>query len=682
MTDSTWAVGTPPQFGGLTYGYYFDPNSWVPAIIPDGTASFVGGFRTNVLINGDLTVGGFNILASHYFVSSHNLFFTGAGVTGGAGAAYANTGWLKFMNSSSAGAMTYAASGYVQFTDHSTAANSTMTVTGYTRFEKNATAADATFTVAPGGVLEFAGQANGGNAKVTLNEVNGGQGHLKLSGSGPGGHHKVTLGSLTGGGTVELFDNQLSVGDETTMIISGVISGSRHARLVKVGTGTMILEANNTYGGGTTVFGGELIVTGKIGNVTLGNLSVAKPLFGWLDGNGSVGKVDGKAGLLSAGPGMNAPGILHTKSLDLANRLAVVVDLAGAAGPGPSGYDKILVKGTVHLSGTELRIGNDLSSYDPNRHTLKIIDNDGKDKVAGMFRDYGDGVLKEGETIAGSKQVYSISYKGGNGNDIVLRSEGPVSFGTAGNDTINLKTAPEHTATNRADQLGGGEGDDTIFAGGGNDTLYGDYGKDKLDGGRGTDYAMLGLAESGGIQVTLKGSKYATVKLDGQAWDKIRNIENIGGGRDNDKLTGDSKSNLIDGANGNDTIKGGKSNDTLSGSFDKDKLEGGDGRDWFVFREDPGAFNADKITDYSRGQDKIVLDSRVFEAIGTKLTASELYATLGAREAHDSNDHIIYDNRTGKLYYDPDGLGGQHSQLFATLTNHVGLTASDFIVIA
>ena len=49
--------------------------------------------------------------------------------------------------------------------------------------------------------------------------------------------------------------------------------------------------------------------------------------------------------------------------------------------------------------------------------------------------------------------------------------------------------------------------------------------------------------------------------------------------------------------------------------------------------------------------------------------------------AHDANDHIIYNAKTGALFYDADGTGGIAAVQFAKVSGHHSLNHSDFLVI-
>lgn len=142
------------------------------------------------------------------------------------------------------------------------------------------------------------------------------------------------------------------------------------------------------------------------------------------------------------------------------------------------------------------------------------------------------------------------------------------------------------------------------------------------------------------------------------------------GGAGNDKLYGLSGNDKLIGNAGNDWLEGGKGNDTLTG---------GAGADTFVFRE-YGPRNFDKITDFEHGIDKIALDHNVFTNAGPVGTLPDTAYWQGT-QAHDANDHIIYNPATGAVYYDPDGTGRAAQVQIAVVQLGVHLDHSDFTII-
>ncbi|MEO7221178.1 MAG: M10 family metallopeptidase C-terminal domain-containing protein, partial [Devosia sp.] len=161
----------------------------------------------------------------------------------------------------------------------------------------------------------------------------------------------------------------------------------------------------------------------------------------------------------------------------------------------------------------------------------------------------------------------------------------------------------------------------------------------------------------------LDGSESVTVRVGNKGEDTIKNIENITGGSKGDKLGGDGKANTFDGGLG------------------KDLLTGASGKDKFVFSTALAKSNVDTVTDFKHGQDKIVLDDAIFAAIGGKLDKAEFYAKANAKVAHDADDRVIYDAKSGKLYYDADGAGAAAAMLFATIGNHAAVTHGDFAIV-
>jgi Ca2+-binding RTX toxin-like protein len=115
-------------------------------------------------------------------------------------------------------------------------------------------------------------------------------------------------------------------------------------------------------------------------------------------------------------------------------------------------------------------------------------------------------------------------------------------------------------------------------------------------------------------------------------------------------------------------------------------LNGGEGADRFEFDAALNAIaNVDTISDFTPGEDVILLDQSVFTAFATAnvvLAVDAFYSAPGAIAAQESNNRIIYNSTNGNLYYDPDGTAAQAATLFATLTGAPVITAADFFVVA
>ncbi len=110
-----------------------------------------------------------------------------------------------------------------------------------------------------------------------------------------------------------------------------------------------------------------------------------------------------------------------------------------------------------------------------------------------------------------------------------------------------------------------------------------------------------------------------------------------------------------------------------------DTLIGGSGQDGFVFDVKANSrTNVDKITDFRVVDDTIFLARSAF----TKLQKGGLDAsafTIGAK-AKDASDRIVYDAKSGALYYDPDGAGKAAQVKVAVLAKHLKMSNFDFWV--
>lgn len=144
-------------------------------------------------------------------------------------------------------------------------------------------------------------------------------------------------------------------------------------------------------------------------------------------------------------------------------------------------------------------------------------------------------------------------------------------------------------------------------------------------------------------------------------------------------LTGTSGSNSLTGTSGSDRIDGRSGDDKIWGKGGNDVLVGGSGKDTFTFDTKPSSSNVDVILDFNPVYDTIRLNDSVF----TKLKYGQLSASsfVVGSKALDSNDRIIYNNKTGDLFYDADGSGSTAAVKFAHLSNLAKVTAADFLVI-
>lgn len=194
------------------------------------------------------------------------------------------------------------------------------------------------------------------------------------------------------------------------------------------------------------------------------------------------------------------------------------------------------------------------------------------------------------------------------------------------------------------DFLEGAGGDDTIKGNNGFDWLLGDDGDDLLLGGNGHD-DMLGA----------------------------HGDDRLNGGAQSDRLVGEAGSDRLAGGDGRDTLEGGRGRDRLVGGADSDRFWLGGGLPGLVEAED-----ADKIVDFTPGEDRIVLLAASFLIPGDRIRPGQFVV---GTEADDANDRLIYDEGRGKLYFDADGAGAQAQVLIATLAGAPTLSAADFTVI-
>ncbi|MBY0422732.1 MAG: hypothetical protein K2Q06_10550, partial [Parvularculaceae bacterium] len=221
----------------------------------------------------------------------------------------------------------------------------------------------------------------------------------------------------------------------------------------------------------------------------------------------------------------------------------------------------------------------DIANYDISRDawgniTVRDLTGaDGTDTISGVENLQFNGVsLATSSFTSGAATNQADVIFGGTGNDSINAGNGDdVVYGGSGNDTLS--------GGNGNDVLFGGSGNDSLSGGNGNDVLNGGAGADTLSGGNGTDTISYAGSSAG---VTINLGTGAASGGDAQG-DTFSSIENVTGSSFNDSLTGDGGANILHGGGGNDFIDGGAGNDTLWGGSGNDSLYGGSGSDMLLF---------------------------------------------------------------------------------------------------
>ena len=342
------------------------------------------------------------------------------------------------------------------------------------------------------------------------------------------------------------------------------------------------------------------------------------------------------------------------------NLLSLLVTL-GIADGGNGGYDNLTTNETPSLPALAFQ-GNDTLTGANGVQTLRGADgNDtlnggggadimigGKGNDTYVVDHSGDKVVEvDGQGTDTVLASVSYSFKGVYAENLTLTGSGNIN-GT-GNKFANVITG--NSGNNVID---GAAGADTMRGGLGNDTYYVDNAGDKAIELQGQGHDKVFSS----VTYTLKGQYVEDLTLTGSD-----TINGTGNKLDN-TIVGNRKSNIINGGDGNDI------------------LTGGNGGDRFVFDTALRASNVDTITDFNPRDDSIRIDNAVFLGLAEgSLIGRDQFKDL-AQGPVDSSDRILYDSRTGDLFFDRDGSGTQYDAVkFAVIENLETLTYRDFLVI-
>jgi Ca2+-binding RTX toxin-like protein len=256
-------------------------------------------------------------------------------------------------------------------------------------------------------------------------------------------------------------------------------------------------------------------------------------------------------------------------------------------------------------------VGNDRLEGSTSRDVLlggdgddAIKGNNGSDTIDGGA---GDDVLDGGASrdllsYASAQAAVTIS----------LASAAAQATGGSGSDSI--RNFEDLSGSEADDVLGGDRFTNQIKGSGGDDWIDGGLGDDLLDGGAGMD--TVGFQSSlAGVTVSLGSSLGQET---GAGIDTILRFENVMGSRHNDRLTGSTLANRIDGGAGNDIMTGGAGADLLIAGDGNDELDGGLGIDAASFAAAAAGVRVSLAT--SRTQDSgagIVSLVRIEDLIGS-----------------------------------------------------------------
>lgn len=317
-----------------------------------------------------------------------------------------------------------------------------------------------------------------------------------------------------------------------------------------------------------------------------------------------------------------------------------------------------------------------------------------------MWWEIGDG---DDDINGGSGTSDRLNYKGfgeavtisalGNGDATLARDGETVTvdkverlrldMGLAGNDSVTINDLSE-TDVRKVDidfgafNAPGPDGDeDTLQLVGTNSrdviTISGDDSKVEIDG-LGVTIRAKGI-DGGEDAIIVKGFG-GNDKIDASDLASDSMVLIAEGGDGDDDITGGDGGDQLVGDNGRDDLSGGKGGDIIAGGFKADTMRGGSGKDMFVVGNEVITGKADEILDFKSGKDSFgLVGEELTAALNGNVTSGEFREGLNAQ---DGNDHLIYHELTGRLFFDADGDGAGDKVLMAKLGAGTDLAFDDF----
>ncbi|MFN6528235.1 beta strand repeat-containing protein [Nostoc sp. ChiSLP03a] len=391
--------------------------------------------------------------------------------------------------------------------------------------------------------------------------------------------------------------------------------------------------------------------------------------------------------------------------------------------------ENLTLTGTGAIDGTGNSLNNILIG---NTGANKLSGGDGNDSLFGssgndsLLGGAGDDTLDGGagiDTLNGGagNDIYTVDNvsdiitEGFNsGTDLVksavnwVLGENFENLTLTGSATIGTGNSLDNILVGNAaaNTLSGGDGNDSLFGSSGNDTLLGGTGDDTLDGGTGIDSLNGGVGNNTYIvdnvsDIIVEGLNAGTDLVNSSVnWVLGDNLENLtligtgaitatGNGLNNiligntgaNTLSGGDGSDNLFGGSGNDSLLGGVGNDSLFGGIGKDTLTGGAGQD-SLYLTDTRTGGYDTITDFTVGDDTIFISKAEFGLTQSQDTTLDSGLFRLGTIATAASDRFIYNQSTGNLFFDKDGLGGTAQVQIAQLSNKALLSNANITVIA
>ena len=234
----------------------------------------------------------------------------------------------------------------------------------------------------------------------------------------------LSFGSLSGDGFVD-FQGQSFVigGNNRSTAFTGRMNGRSDAGLQKVGTGTLTLSGGDVGPVNLGVGEGTLVVNGSFANSTvIVNGVMNGQTGGRLEGNGVLERILGDGPF---SPGHNGPGQLTASVVDMDLDSILAVELSGTnAG---IDYDQVVVKERFNFIDPSAALRVEMLpgfvGAVGNQYTIVRLDSTNSVGMPtippGNTNGFND--LGEGSTFTlANGAAFRISYRGGDGNDVVL----------------------------------------------------------------------------------------------------------------------------------------------------------------------------------------------------------------------------------------------------------------------